>query len=154
MMDMPSLAENVQEISTLIPASMAGGAGSGISDGPAHERRPPRTHMTTGRCVTGRREERKGTPCQTKHPCAEAACQNGAALGAGHKTRVTDLTTGRLDYAARASTEVLHKKQARRSELGGILLPNTIRMAGVRCRPLESGPELQIRLAGCIHHHQ
>lgn len=57
MMDMLSLAENFQEISTLIPASMAGGAGSDISDGPAHERRHPCTHMTTGRGVTGRHEE-------------------------------------------------------------------------------------------------
>ena len=46
------------------------------------------------------------------------------------------------------------KKQVRRSVLGGILLPDTICMAGVGCRLLKTGPELQIRLAGCIHHHQ
>ena len=77
MMDVLSLAENVQEISTLIPASVpAGGAPASATD--RHMNGDPLSHDDG----EARRMKGHSASDRTSCPCAEAAYQNGAALGA------------------------------------------------------------------------
>ena len=82
MMDVLSLAENVQEIPTLIPASVpAGGAPASATD--RHMNGDPLSH-DDGEARDGETRRMKGHSAsdRTSCPCAEAAYQNGAALGA------------------------------------------------------------------------